>query len=91
MYDILVQNAKQSIIAVSIGSLLGSLALIKLIEYFSGKKILTWSFLVLAVMLAITGASFFKVFHTDLHALTIILYALCQFLFNFGEFKFSAY
>ena len=88
IYDILKQNAIQSIITVSIGSVLGSLILIKAINYIPRKSILAWSFLGLAALLAITGGTFFKAFHSNLHALTITFYVLCQLLFNLGRLSY---
>ena len=84
IYDTLVQDAKQSAITVSIGSVVGSLVLLKAIDYLPRKNFLAWSFIVLATLLAITGGSFFKAFHSNLHAITIVFYVLCQFVFNFG-------
>ena len=85
IYDILLADAKEAIITTSIGSLVGSLILIKIINYIPRKTILAWSFVVLAVLLAVTGSTFFKAFETDLHALTIVFYVLCQLAFNLGE------
>jgi PHS family inorganic phosphate transporter-like MFS transporter len=38
----------------------------------------------MAVLFAIVGGSYFRAANTDLHALTITLYVLCQLLFNLG-------
>jgi len=85
IFDVLEQEAKQSIITVSIGSLLGSILFIKFADYIPRKQFLLWSFLWLAVLFAITGASFFGLFQTNLYVITIVLIALCYFSFNFGE------
>lgn len=84
VFDVLEQQAKQSIITVSIGSLLGSILFIKFVDYIPRKQFLLWSFLWLAVLFTITGGSFFGLFQTNLYAITIVLIALCYFSFNFG-------
>ncbi|KAF1982391.1 MFS general substrate transporter, partial [Aulographum hederae CBS 113979] len=77
-------NAKRSLLTVSIGAICGCLLLIKLIDYVPRKKMLSWSFVWLALLLAGTGASFLNTFQTNLYGLTIALYVLCQFSFNLG-------
>lgn len=84
IYETLKQDGIHSIITVSVGSLLGSIILIKAINYIPRKAWQTWSFLGLGVLFAIIGGSYFKARSTDLHALTITLYVLCQLLFNLG-------
>jgi PHS family inorganic phosphate transporter-like MFS transporter len=86
IYETLKQDGIRSIITVSVGSLLGSIILIKAINYIPRKAWLLWSFVGMGVLFAVIGGSFFKVAHTDLHALTITLYVLCQLLFNLGMF-----
>ena len=84
IYDTLKSEGIRSIITISIGSLLGSIILIKVINYIPRKSWLAWSFVVMAVLFAVIGGSFFRVANTDLHALTITLYVLCQLVFNLG-------
>ncbi|KAL9130768.1 MAG: hypothetical protein Q9217_001116 [Psora testacea] len=84
IYEVLKTDAIHSIITVSIGSVLGSAILIKVINYIPRKTILAWSFIALAVLLAITGSTFFKASQSNLHALTITFYVLCQLIFNLG-------
>jgi len=85
IYQVLRENAKQNLITVCIGSLLGSILLIMIINHVPRRQFLMWSFAWLAVLFAITGGSFFSVFHTDFHAVSIVLIALCHFSFNIGE------
>lgn len=85
IYEVLKQDGIRSIITVSIGSLLGSIILIKAINYVPRKSWLAWSFVGMAILFAIVGGSYFKAANSDLHALTITLYILCQLLFNLGE------
>ncbi|OXV07485.1 hypothetical protein Egran_04750 [Elaphomyces granulatus] len=84
IYQVLMQNGKQSILTVSIGSLIGSLIIIKTINYFPRKTIFAWSFLLVAVLLLITGGTYLATFQTGQHAITIVLYGLCQLFFNLG-------
>jgi len=78
------ENAKRSLITVSIGAVCGSLIIIKLIDYVPRKRFLTWSFLWLGALFAGTGAAFLHTFQTNLYGLTIALYILCQLSFNLG-------
>jgi MFS transporter, PHS family, inorganic phosphate transporter len=73
IYETLKQDGIRSIIAVSIGSMLGSIILIKAINYIPRKVWLVWSFLGLGVLFAVVGGSYFRAQNTDLHALTITL------------------
>ncbi|KAF2461878.1 inorganic phosphate transporter, partial [Lineolata rhizophorae] len=84
IYRVLMTNAKQSILTIGIGALVGSAIFIKIAPYTPRKTFLVWSFLGLGVLLAITGGTFFRAFQTDLHALSIVFYALCQLFFNLG-------
>lgn len=85
IYEAIRKNLERSMITISIGSILGSLIMIKVINYIPRKKMLAWSFLWLAVLLAATGGAFLRVFHTDFHAVTIMLYAICELSFNLGN------
>lgn len=84
IYETLKQDGIRSIITVSVGSMLGSIILIKVINYVPRKAWLTWSFVAMAVLFAVVGGSYFKAANSDLHALTIVLYIFCQLLFNLG-------
>jgi MFS transporter, PHS family, inorganic phosphate transporter len=84
IYHVLKSDAIQYIITVSIGSVIGSFLLIKFIDYFPRKALLTWSFILLAGLFAVVGGSLFVVEYTTLHALTIAFYVLCQLAFNLG-------
>lgn len=85
IYYVLYKGAKQSMITVSICSILGSLAFIALGDYIPRRKFLAWSFLSLAILFIITGGTFFAVFHSTNYAMTIVLIAFCYFLFNLGK------
>jgi PHS family inorganic phosphate transporter-like MFS transporter len=85
IYETLRQDGIRSIITISVGSLLGSLIIIKLIDYVPRKAWLVWSFVGMMVLFAVAGGSYIVAANSDLHALTIVFYALCQLLFNLGE------
>ncbi|MCJ1357838.1 MAG: hypothetical protein MMC33_007834 [Icmadophila ericetorum] len=84
IYDVLYKGAKQSVITVSIGSILGSLVFIALGDYIPRRKFLAWSFISLAALFIITGGTFFAVFHSANYTMTIALIAFCYFFFNLG-------
>jgi MFS transporter, PHS family, inorganic phosphate transporter len=86
MYHELYDSAKQYIVTISCGSLAGSILLIFIIEYIPRKMWLVWSFVGLSLLFAIMGGFFAAVEFTPRHSLTVVWYALCQFLFNLGEF-----
>ena len=86
IYETLRQDGIRSIITISVGSLLGSLIIIKLIDYVPRRAWLMWSFIGIAVLFAVAGGSYTVAANSDLHALTIVFYVLCQLLFNLGEF-----
>ena len=85
IWDTMKQDAEHNIYTVSIGALVGSLILIKIINYVPRRSIMAWSFLALAVLVAIDAGTFSLAFATSLHALTILLNILIQLLFNLGS------
>ncbi|CAG9988246.1 unnamed protein product, partial [Clonostachys byssicola] len=84
IYEALLENAKRNILTVCLPSLLGSLLVIWLIDYIPRKQFLIYSFLALAMLMFITGGTFRAVAYTEKFPATIVLVALCNFLFNFG-------
>jgi PHS family inorganic phosphate transporter-like MFS transporter len=84
IYDVLKSDAVQYIYTVSIGSVVGSLLLIKFIDYFPRKALFIVCFMLLAGLFFLVGGTLFAVEYTNQHALTITLYALCQLFFNLG-------
>jgi PHS family inorganic phosphate transporter-like MFS transporter len=85
IYEVLVQNSKKSIYTASVGSLFGSILLLVIINRVSRKQFLAYSFLVLAAFLFATGITLLKVFGTSGSTVTLVLYGLCQLLFNLGN------
>ncbi|KAF2468446.1 phosphate transporter [Lindgomyces ingoldianus] len=84
IYDVLYENARKSMLTVSIASVMGSLLFIYAVNYLPRRQWLTTSFLALAILFIITGGTFYAVFHTTNHAVTVFLVAVCHFGFNFG-------
>lgn len=85
IYDVLVDNAKKSILTMSLGSILGSMTLLILIQHINRKKWLVCSFVVLSGFLLATGLTLKFEFGSPGRATTIVFYAICHFLFNFGR------
>jgi PHS family inorganic phosphate transporter-like MFS transporter len=84
IYDTLYQDGWHYLITTCIGSLLGSLILIKIVDYVPRKAVLAWSFWGLFTMFIVVGASYFSTVYTDRHSVIITLYVLLQLLFNLG-------
>ncbi len=89
IYEVLRENAIQSLLTVNIANIFGSVLLVMVINYVPRKELHMWSFLWLSVLLFITGGSFFSVFHTDFHAVTIMFVAIINVSFNLGELAYA--
>lgn len=85
IYETLKRDGIRSIITISVGSLLGSIVIIKVINYVPRKAWLAWSFVGIALLFAIAGGTYFAAANSDMHALTIVFYVLAQLLFNLGK------
>lgn len=85
IYWTLRRNGIENITTVGISSLCGSILLIFIINYIPRKQFLVYSFLWLAALFFVTGGSIFSVYHTEMHAVSIVLIALCHFSFNLGQ------
>lgn len=77
-------DAFHYVITISIGSLVGGLLMITLIDRLPRKGWLVFSFIILAVLFIVMGASLQAVEFKEGHPFTIVLYMVCQFFFNFG-------
>ncbi|PHH59760.1 hypothetical protein CDD81_2598 [Ophiocordyceps australis] len=84
LYDVLVDQAKQYLLTVSLASIAGSICFVVLANRFPRRQWLTASFFVLALVLAVTGAVYYRVNHSPASPVTVVLVAICHFLFNFG-------
>lgn len=84
IFDMLEQNCIRNIETISSGALPGSIVALLAIDYLPRTTWMSWMFVALAGLFAINGGTFFVTFMTDMHALTITLYVLAQFIFNVG-------
>lgn len=83
--QILSQNAVRSMLVVSIGSLLGNLVLVFIIDRFRRKRILIITFIILTVLFAITGASLYASFQAgQSHLVTTVFFGVVHFFFTVG-------
>ncbi|KAF6514428.1 hypothetical protein HZS61_005562 [Fusarium oxysporum f. sp. conglutinans] len=78
------QNAIRSIVVVSIGSLVGSIGSILIIDFFRRKVILIATFLAITVLLAIAGGTLLGSEASDPHHAAVVCYGILQFFFNLG-------
>lgn len=86
IYSVLIQQAKQYLLTVSLASIAGSACFIFAANRIRRRQWLTVSFLCLFCLFIVTGGVFFGVNHTRGAPATVALVALCHFMFNFGEF-----
>lgn len=85
LYGILFNEAKYYIITISASSIIGSLLLIKYIDYVPRKALLMSTFMILAVLFALVAGTLKVVgFKGNKHVVTVVLYILLQFVFNLG-------
>lgn len=85
IYDTLKTNAERSIYTVCIASVAGSALFIFFANYIRRRNWLIGSFLAQGLVFIITGGTFYAVFHKQAHYESVVLVALCHFLFNFGD------
>jgi len=84
IYTILITNSTHSLIISSIGGLTGSAAMLYFVDKVNRRKFQLGSFLVLAVLFIITGATFSSTIGTGFHGVTITLFVLCVLVFYCG-------
>ncbi|KAG6123770.1 hypothetical protein E4U13_000063 [Claviceps humidiphila] len=84
IYHVLVVQAKQYLLTVSIASLAGSICFIVFANRLPRRHWLTASFLILAVFLLITGGVYYTVRRTAAAPATVVFVAIHHFVFNFG-------
>jgi PHS family inorganic phosphate transporter-like MFS transporter len=89
IYDVLYDNAKKLILTSALGSLAGSILLLFVINRIGRKKLLEYSFLLLAFLLLATALCLRYFFGTSKWGVTLFFYILCQVLFNFGKYSFG--
>ena len=86
IYDVLIEQTKQYLLTVSLASIAGSACFIAFGSRFPRRHWLTASFLILAVLLIITGGVYYGVYRSPSAPATVVFVAICHFVFNFGTF-----
>lgn len=84
IYDVLIQQAKQYLLTVSIGSLLGCICFVAFVNRLPRRQFLTSSFILLTILFSITGGIYYAVHHGPYALATVVLVGFCHFAFNFG-------
>ena len=90
IYEVLVEQAKHYLLTVSLASIAGGAFFIACCNYIPRRAFLTTSFVALGFMFIVTGGVFYGVYRTEAAPATLVLVAICHFLFNFGELAWSA-
>lgn len=85
IYDVLLEQAKQYLLTVSLASIAGSACFVIFANRIPRRLWLTISFFVLAILFVITGCVYYGVNRTEGAPATIVFVALCHFMFNFGK------
>jgi MFS transporter, PHS family, inorganic phosphate transporter len=80
IFDILTTSAWHSLVVVSVGAVIGSMALIVAIDHFNRKRLQWTMFIVLGFLFIITGGTY----RIGNNGVTITLYIFCQICFYFG-------
>lgn len=86
-YSRLISNEWHTLVATSIGAVIGGIIAIKIMNNFSRKKIQMWCFLALAALFVVVGVLYILLLNTNGSAVIVAVYVLCQLLFNVGEFQ----
>lgn len=80
IFNILTTSAWHALVVESVGSMIGSIALVVAIDHFNRKRLQWRMFIVLGFLFIITGATY----RIGNNGVTITLYILCQMCFYFG-------
>ncbi|CAK7203955.1 hypothetical protein SEUCBS139899_006705 [Sporothrix eucalyptigena] len=84
IYQVLIQQAKQYLLTVSLASIAGSACFIFAANRIRRRQWLTVSFIGLFFLFIITGSVYYGVGHTKYAPATVTMVAVCHFAFNFG-------
>ena len=85
IYDLLLEQTKQYLLTVSIASIAGSICFVFAANRIPRKLWLTVSFITLALLFVITGCVYYGVNRRPAAPATVVLVAICHFMFNFGS------
>lgn len=84
-YKRLFDNGWHTLVATCIGAVLGGAIAITIMNNFSRKKIQMWAFLVLAALFIVLGVLYVTLLDTNASAVIIVVYVICQLVFNIGK------
>ncbi|KAL2199699.1 major facilitator superfamily domain-containing protein [Corynascus similis CBS 632.67] len=84
IYETIIDQTKQYLLTVSLASIAGSACFILFADRIRRREWLTSSFIILTVLFLITGGVYYGVAHTSGAPATVVLVAVCHFMFNFG-------
>jgi PHS family inorganic phosphate transporter-like MFS transporter len=85
IHTVLEHNMTHAIYTVSIASIVGSIAMIVLVNRLDRRMMLICTFWLLAVVLLVASLSFRALFHNGgLHIVLIVYWVVISFLFSFG-------
>lgn len=87
LYWQLFDSIKEYMFTICFGSLAGSIVLFLIIDKVPRKGFLIWSFVGLSVLFAAIAGLIEGVDFKRGHWTTVVFYALCQFVFNLGNFS----
>ncbi len=82
--QLLLDNEWHTLVATSIGAILGGALAIKIMNNNSRRVIQMWSSIVLAFLFVVVGALYITVLETAAASI-VVVYVLCQFFYNAGE------
>jgi PHS family inorganic phosphate transporter-like MFS transporter len=68
----------------SVAGVVGSLAVIPLVNYVSRKTQYVWTTGILTILFAVTAVAVSQTYGTSAHLVSMVFYALTQFMFNLG-------
>jgi MFS transporter, PHS family, inorganic phosphate transporter len=77
-------NAVRTLLLSSIASLAGSVVAIPMVHYANRRKLLIYTSMALSLLFIATGASVVRTYATPTHHLSMVFFALAQFMFNVG-------
>jgi MFS transporter, PHS family, inorganic phosphate transporter len=80
IFSILTTSAWHSLVVVSVGAMIGSIALVVAIDHFNRKRLQWRMFIVLGFLFIVTGGTY----RIGNNGVTITLYIICQMCFYFG-------
>lgn len=79
-------NEWHTLVATSIGAILGGAIAIKIMNNFSRKKIQMWGFWVLGLLFLLLGILYITILERGGVAAIVTIYVLCQLVFNMGQY-----